>query len=56
MGPRNIDEGYLIESGFVTSDKNIDIPNAETIWSINGNKKLTNLNLQLNYPGQMNKA
>ena len=41
LGPRNIEEGYLIESGFVTSDKNIDIPNSETIWSIKGNKKLT---------------
>ncbi len=42
LGPRNIDEGYLIDSGFVTSDKNIDIPNSETIWSIVGNNKLTN--------------
>ena len=41
LGPRNIKEGYLIESGFVTSDKNIDIPTSETIWSIEGNKKLT---------------
>ncbi len=41
LGPRNIEEGYLIESGFVTSDKNIDIPNSDTIWSIKGNKKLT---------------
>ncbi len=41
LGPRNIKEGYLIESGFVTSDKNIDIPNSETIWSVKGNKKLT---------------
>ena len=41
LGPRNIDEGYLIESGFVTTDKNIDIPNSETIWSLIGNKKLT---------------
>ncbi len=41
LGPRNIKEGYLIESGFVTSDKNIDIPTSETIWSIKGNKKLT---------------
>ena len=24
LGPRNIEDGYLIESGFVTSDKNID--------------------------------
>ncbi len=42
LGPRNIKEGYLIDSGFVTSDKNIDVPNSDTIWSIEGNKKLTN--------------
>ena len=42
LGPRNIDEGYLIESGFVTNDKNIEIPNSETIWSSIGNNKLTN--------------
>ena len=27
LGPRNAENGYLIESGFVTSDKNINIPN-----------------------------
>ncbi len=42
LNPRNINQGYLIESGFVTSDKNIDIPNSETIWSVEGNSKLTN--------------
>ena len=42
LGPRNIEDGYLIESGFVTSDKNIDIPNSDTVWSIIGNNKLTN--------------
>ena len=42
LGPRNIESGYLIESGFVTSDKNIDIPNSNTIWSTNGSNKLTN--------------
>ena len=41
LGPRNIENGYLVESGFVTSDKNIDIPNSETVWSIVGNKRLT---------------
>jgi len=44
LSPRNVDEGYLIESGFVTSNKNIDIPNSSTIWEISGNKKLTNNN------------
>ena len=41
LSPRNYDEGYLVESGFVTSDKNIDIPNSETLWSLTGNDKLT---------------
>ena len=41
LGPRNIEEGYFIESGFVTTDKNIDIPNSDTVWSIVGNDILT---------------
>ena len=41
LGPRNIENGYFIESGFVTSDKNIEIPNSESIWSVLGNNKLT---------------
>ena len=38
LGPRNIEDGYLIESGFVTNNKNIDVPNASTIWEVLGNK------------------
>ena len=41
LGPRNITKGYLIESGFVTSDKNVEIPTSNTIWSLEGNDKLT---------------
>jgi len=41
LGPKNIQDGYFIESGFVTSDKNIDIPNSETNWSLIGNDKLS---------------
>jgi YidC/Oxa1 family membrane protein insertase len=41
LSPRNVEDGYLVESGFITSDKNIDIPDSETVWSVNGNKKLT---------------
>ena len=44
LSPRNVEEGYFIESGFITSDKNIDIPNSESIWSLDGNSKLTNQN------------
>jgi hypothetical protein len=39
--PRNAKEGYLIESGFITTDKNVKIPNSNSIWSVSGNKKLT---------------
>ena len=41
LNPRNIKDGYLIESGFVTTDKNIDVPNSDSLWSIVGNKELT---------------
>ena len=42
LGPRNSKNGYFVESGFITNDKNIDIPNAESIWSFLGDNKLTN--------------
>ena len=41
LSPRSSKEGYIIESGFITTDKNIDIPNADSIWSVSGNNKLT---------------
>ena len=41
LAPRNATNGYLIESGFITTNKNIEIPTAETIWSVSGNNKLT---------------
>jgi YidC/Oxa1 family membrane protein insertase len=44
LSPRNVDDGYLIESGFVTTNKNIDVPDASTIWKLSGNNKLTNNN------------
>ncbi|MDA9662616.1 membrane protein insertase YidC [Candidatus Pelagibacter sp.] len=44
LSPRNVEDGYLVESGFVSTNKNIDIPDASTVWKISGNKKLTNNN------------
>ena len=44
LNPRNIEEGYFIESGYITSDKNIDVPNSEALWSVIGNTKLTEQN------------
>ena len=42
LNPRNVENGYIIESGFVTTNKNIDVPDAATVWKVTGNKKLTN--------------
>ena len=42
LNPRNVEDGYLVESGFVSTNKNIDIPDASTVWTISGNKELTN--------------
>jgi len=44
LNPRNVEDGYLIESGFVSTNKNIDIPDASTVWKVSGSKKLTNNN------------
>ena len=41
LAPRNVKDGYFIESGFITTDKNINIPNSNSIWTVSGNNKLT---------------
>ncbi len=41
LSPRDTEEGYIIESGFITTDKNVDIPNPNSVWSVSGNNKLT---------------
>ena len=44
LNPRKVENGYFVESGFVTNNKNIDMPNSSTLWKILGNKKLTKNN------------
>ena len=41
LNPRKNENGYLIESGFVTNNKNINVPNSSSVWQIIGNDKLT---------------
>ena len=41
LAPRNSKEGYLIESGFITTNKSIKVPDSNSIWSASGNNKLT---------------
>ena len=40
LSPRNTKEGYLVESGFITTDKNVETPDANSIWSISNNKNM----------------
>ena len=41
LAPRNIQDGYLVESGFVTTDKNIQIPDSDSVWTLASGRKLT---------------
>ena len=41
LSPRDSEDGYIIESGFITTDKNVDIPDPGSVWSVVGNDKLT---------------
>ena len=41
LNPKKVENGYYIETGWATTNKNINIPNSNTIWKIEGNNKLT---------------
>ena len=41
LNPSNIKDGYTFNTGWVSPDKNIEIPNNETRWRVLNNSKLT---------------
>ena len=41
LNPKKVEDGYYIETGWATANKNINLPNSKTIWTIEGNNKLT---------------
>ena len=41
LNPSNINNGYVFNTGWASSDKNIDLPNTETKWKVSQNEKLT---------------
>ncbi len=41
LNPRKVENGYLIETGWATTSKNIGVPDSKTLWKIEGNNKLT---------------
>ncbi len=40
LNPRNLNNGYYVETGWATNSENIDVPNSKTIWKVVGNNKL----------------
>ncbi len=41
LNPKKTEDGYFIETGWVTSNKNIELPSSKTVWNIKGNNKLS---------------
>ena len=41
LNPKKYKNGYFVETGWVTSNKNIDLPNSDTVWNVEGNNKLS---------------
>ena len=41
LNPRQVKNGYYVETGWATTNKNIGIPNSKSVWQVEGNNKLT---------------
>ena len=41
LNPKKYSEGYFVETGWVSSSKNIDLPSSNTSWKVEGNNKLS---------------
>jgi len=41
LNPKKFVDGYFVETGWVTNNKNIDLPDADTLWILEGNNKLS---------------
>ena len=44
LNPKDTSLGYYVESGWVTSNKNIDLPDNNSMWKVDGNSKLSEKN------------
>ena len=38
LNPKNIEKGYYVETGWVTNNKNISLPDSNSIWKIDGSE------------------
>ena len=41
LNPKKVANGYFVDTGWVTNNKNIDLPDSKTLWNIKGNNKLS---------------
>ena len=41
LNPKKVANGYFVETGWVTNNKNIDLPDSKTLWNVKGNNKLS---------------
>ena len=55
LNPKKVKNGYYVETGWATNNKNIDIPNSKTIWKIEGNNRLSpNSPIKLSWTNDQN--
>ena len=41
LNPKTVENGFYVETGWATNNKNIEVPNSKTKWEVEGNDKLT---------------
>ncbi len=55
LNPKQSNNGYYVETGWATTNKNIDLPNSKSLWSIEGSNKLTpNSSVKLSWTNDQN--
>jgi len=55
LNPKKIENGYYVETGWVTTNKNIKVPNSKSTWEVEGNNKLSpNSPIKLSWTNDQN--
>ncbi len=55
LNPKKIENGYYVETGWATTNKNIKVPNSKSTWQIEGNNKLSpNSPIKLSWTNDQN--
>ena len=55
LNPKIIENGYYVETGWATTNKNIKVPNSKSTWEVEGNNKLSpNSPIKLSWTNDQN--